>query len=82
VESLVTVTLDPLGQNRTVMTIEHSGLPEGPGGPARGGLAGDRPTAGRRARSQRIGSGPMKKLIVLALLIALGIVAARRLREA
>ncbi len=29
VESLVTVTLDPLGPDRTVMTIEHAGLPAG-----------------------------------------------------
>jgi hypothetical protein len=29
-----------------------------------------------------LGSAPMKKLIILALLVALGVLAARRLREA
>ncbi len=38
---------------------------------------------GARRRNARVGShGVMKKLIVLALLVALGVIAARRLREA
>jgi hypothetical protein len=36
----------------------------------------------QRGRSDHLGFAAMKKLLILALLIAIGVIAARRLREA